>query len=184
MGERAMSSSLADQYGPIVAEILADLPRAPLDRGEVFEDRCEQLAAMSDADLLIGHEIVNPAMVDACRSGLLLRLNDLDGSHDISQQIHSPTGSFWHGIMHRREGDFGNAKYWFRRVGDHEIFADLADAAQVVSASASHWDPFAFVDFVEAIEQSGDEGNRELTEKIQHREWELLFDYCWQRAMN
>ena len=171
-----------EKYGPIVAEIITGLPLAPLDAGEVASDRCAQLAAVDDADLFIGHTIASPAMADACRSGLLLRLNDLDGSHDLSQQIHSSTGSFWHGIMHRREGDFGNSKYWFRRVSDHEVFGGLADAAQAIEPASNAWDPFAFVDFVEGI-VSGNENNRSLAEKIQQREWELLFEYCWDRAV-
>ena len=171
-----------EKYGPIVAEILTGLQQAPLGAGDLASDRCEQLAAVDDADLFIGHTITNPAMADACRSGLLLRLNDLDGSHEISQQIHSPTGSFWHGIMHRREGDFGNSKYWFRRVGQHDIFAGLAGAAQAIDAELAAWDPFAFVDFVESVESRDDE-DRELAEKIQQREWTLLFDSCWQRAI-
>ncbi len=171
-----------EKYGPIVAEILTELPLAPLDAGDLESDRYAQLEAVDDADLFIGHTIISPAMADACRSGLLLRLNDLDGSHNISQQIHSPTGSFWHGIMHRREGDFGNSKYWFRRVDHHDVFAGLADAARAINGELTAWDPFAFVDFVEnAVSHNGDK--RHLAEKIQQQEWSLLFDYCWQRAI-
>lgn len=176
-----MTSFDPENYGPVVAEILRDLPLAPLDAGEVVEDRHAQLAAVEDEDLFVGSTIASPPMAEACRSGLLLRLNDLDGSHTISQQIHSPTGSFWHGIMHRREGDFGNSKYWFRRVGAHDVFAELASAANIIDEGATEWDPFAFVDFVEGIVIDRSE-NRDVAEKIQQREWELLFDYCWNRA--
>ena len=51
------------------------------------------------------------------RAGLLLWNDALDASHTLSQGIDNPTGAYWHGIMHRREGDLDNAGYWFRRVG-------------------------------------------------------------------
>ena len=53
-------------------------------------------------------------MAQACLAGLWLYHDFLDESHSISQEIATSTGSFWHGIMHRREPDPSNAKYWFR----------------------------------------------------------------------
>jgi hypothetical protein len=62
-------------------------------------------------------------------SGLLLLWDFLDESHEISQTMEgkgSPrTADYWHGIMHRREPDAGNASYWFRRVGPHPAFDHL-----------------------------------------------------------
>jgi hypothetical protein len=62
-------------------------------------------------------------------SGLLLLWDFLDDSHEISQTMEgkgSPrTADYWHGIMHRREPDAGNASYWFRRVGSHPAFDHL-----------------------------------------------------------
>lgn len=65
-------------------------------------------------------------LTDNIAGGLWLLAGELHRSHDYSQQIDTPSGSFWHGIMHRREGDYGNAKYWFRRAGDHPVIEQLS----------------------------------------------------------
>ncbi len=64
---------------------------------------------------------------ELAESALWLLAGDLDRSHEISQRIDTREGAFWHGIMHRREGDFWNAKYWFRKVGNHPVFVQLAE---------------------------------------------------------
>ncbi|MGB7347508.1 MAG: hypothetical protein WBD20_25020 [Pirellulaceae bacterium] len=108
----------------------------------------------------------------ACISGLWLLAGDLDRSHTISQDLPSAEGSFLHGIMHRREGDFSNAKYWFRRVGTHEIVDAIAHEAGDV-----YNDPFDFVDRCsDAVKQS----DAELTQQCrdaQWIEWQWLMSY-------
>src|SRR5262245_46236897 len=42
---------------------------------------------------------------------------DWDGAHKIAQDIDGPTGAWIHAYLHRKEGDAGNAGYWYRHAG-------------------------------------------------------------------
>ncbi len=78
-----------------------------------------------------------PPLTPCAISGLWLLAGELDRSHDISQAIDSPTGLYWHGIMHRREGDFSNAKYWMRRAAGHPVIAELANYIDVTARAGA-----------------------------------------------
>jgi hypothetical protein len=127
---------------------------------------------------------------EAAMSGLWLYFSCLDESHALSQGIHTPEGSFWHGIMHRQEPDPGNSAYWFRRVGKHPIFPALAEAAATLSRQrpgagfrlGRDWDPFAFIDFVERARREPGSEAEKLALEIQRAEWQLLFDWCAREA--
>ncbi|MBE7173805.1 MAG: hypothetical protein INR73_24745 [Williamsia sp.] len=43
--------------------------------------------------------------------------NDWDRAHEIAQDVDDRTGSWIHAYLHRKEGDLGNAAYWYRRAG-------------------------------------------------------------------
>ena len=107
-----------------------------------------------------------PVTLRAClRSAALLWHDYLDESHNLSQNIHTADGSFLHAIMHRREPDYSNAKYWFHRAGPHRCFPQIAArAADLLATSGQNelaallaprgsWDPFGFVD---ACEEAAD----------------------------
>lgn len=40
-----------------------------------------------------------------------------DAAHDLCQEIPGSAGSWIHAWLHREEGDFGNAAYWYARAG-------------------------------------------------------------------
>ncbi|MEI7577164.1 MAG: hypothetical protein WCK51_09735 [Armatimonadota bacterium] len=68
------------------------------------------------------HHAVNSAIAqvtgDPClTAAIYLYADDLDSAHIEAQRDEAdPESAYWHGIMHRREGDFSNANYWFRRT--------------------------------------------------------------------
>lgn len=54
-----------------------------------------------------------------------------DASHDLCQEREGQQDAdYVHALLHRREGDAGNAGYWFKLVGRHPVFAEVAQAAQ------------------------------------------------------
>lgn len=101
----------------------------------------------------------NPAL----QSGLWLYVDELDLSHDISQTMKDATGSYWHGIMHRREGDFSNSHYWFAQTGNHPAMAAL-----------DGYDGHGLVDEVAAARPA----NPPDVVRRQREEWANLFAWC------
>ena len=188
-----MSAFEPSQYGPAIAGLVQRDSLPALGPGRPDRAKENQLRKLSPADLFGPRPIVNPDMARACLAGLWLLHDFLDESHSISQEIHSSTGSYWHGIMHRREPDYGNANYWFRRVGQHPVFPLLLSSIQAdpelnldrpeMSAvrAASAWDPFLFVDLCEQAAR-GDSELERICRTIAVREWQLLFDYCYRKV--
>jgi hypothetical protein len=130
----------------------------------------------------------------AMLAGLWLWFDWLDESHSISQKIDTPTGSYWHAIMHRREGDFGNSKYWFARCRNHPAMQTLSSQASSVVNSApadksllrlimSGWNPDAFVDLVEQVPEKPDDPRHRIAVTLQRLEWQTLFDHCTRAAV-
>lgn len=123
-------------------------------------------------------------------AGLWLSHDFFDESHSLSQDLGSLEGSYWHAILHRREPDYWNSKYWFRRVPRHPIHEALNAAARGVtkpaglgfSIPAQGWDASAFVDLCEANAVPGSAGH-EFCVQVQKCEWELLFAYCHAQAL-
>jgi hypothetical protein len=124
-------------------------------------------AAKADSELLKLAEraMERPAIAGnpELGAGLLLYVDDLHASHGLSQGISSAAGLYWHAIMHRREGDFGNSKYWLQRAGRHPMLDAIPG-----------FDP---VQFVEAVRNSHKANPADLVE-WQRAEWAALFGWC------
>jgi len=127
------------------------------------------------------------------RAGLLLWNDALEDSHAVAQGIEDADGAYWHGIMHRREGDLDNAGYWFRRVGSHPAFpAVQAQAVEIARAAGlggnawaaelarslepGPWDPHRFIALCGGTRNSA--GPHPVLERIQVAEFECLLQHC------
>ncbi len=179
-------------YGPAFAALLRDAPLMLLGPGRPNPARRPTLAALAGDDAFRPRRVADRGMGDACRAAMWLLFDFLDESHTISQEIHTAEGSYWHGILHRREPDFSNSAYWFRRVGPHPVFEPLRVLAARLAADGlpqaafltrqAKWDPFAFGELCEAS-LSGRVPCEALCRAIQECEWRLLFDHCHRRAV-
>ncbi len=188
------------RYGPLVASLLGQRRLPELGPGRPEDSLRPTLQKLTTVSLAAGRPVRDATMLDCCRSGLWLQFDFLDESHTLSQEIDTPTGSYWHGIMHRREPDYGNAKYWFRRIGNHPILDELGpacaaglellrrqgtlelDRAAQWLLDAARWDPFRFVDLCETVSRGKSTSGLACREAARI-EWELLFDYCYQQGI-
>lgn len=135
----------------------------------------------------------------AVKAGLLQWHGALDASHQLAQSVEGlgahQSGDYWHAIMHRREPDYANAKYWFRQLKTHSVFAELAPHALTildsVAGSASwkdrlsgkgSWDPLAFVDLCEACAGHEETPLGTAARHIQAAEMQLLMAATYRDA--
>jgi hypothetical protein len=77
---------------------------------------------------------VNPVVA----AGLHLLNDDLNTAHRLAQEQEGTTADYWHAIVHRREGDFMNSRYWYRQLGTHPVFHEMKQ-------QYTKWDPDWFV---------------------------------------
>jgi hypothetical protein len=133
----------------------------------------------------------SPTAADAMLAGLWLWHDALEESHSLSQKLNTPEGSYWHAIMHRREGDFSNSKYWLAKCPNHPagklIAAKLpgiigkSDPA-LARLSRGGWDPAGLVDLAERVDGQTSDPHHSLAIALQRLEWNCLFDHCAQLA--
>lgn len=194
------------EYSSTIASVVKRLetrdPLPPLAPVGAWDSKLtDQIQDISLEALFDGQPIKDSTMGHALQSGLLLWNDALDASHTISQNIESKTGSYWHGIMHRREPDYSNAKYWFGRVGAHPIFPALRDRALELLQSDStepepltdyakaiveteEWDTFRFIDWCQDADadESTPEAVKTFLQTVQIEEIKLLLNYSYQQT--
>jgi len=187
-----MEPQIGTKLQPALTPLLASDHLSPLGPGTPRSEFEQTLRAITPQGLLAPRPVRDARMASAAIAGLWLRADFIDRAHEISQEIETAEGSYWHAIVHRREPDFDNAKYWFRRVGNHPVYATLAPDAKRLAAEnptdpfakelnrPGDWDPCGFVDLCRRASKNsvGDK----LCRLVQQREWELLFANCVEQA--
>ncbi len=54
------------------------------------------------------------------------KAGDWDKAHDDCQNLPDPAGAWIHAWLHRQEGDYGNACYWYSRAGKPAVAEDAS----------------------------------------------------------
>ena len=60
---------------------------------------------------------------------------DWEKSHNIIQEIDDREAEWIHAYLHRKEGDVGNADYWYRRAGKKRPSSTLDEEWENISRS-------------------------------------------------
>lgn len=167
------------KFSPAIAQLLATPLMMELGPGSPNRAVRAALASLTPENAF--SQLGDRSMAMACIAGLWLYHDFLDQSHTISQDLDNPTGSYWHGIMHRREPDPDNAKYWFRKVGPHPILSQLETEAPTLGYS--YRNSLKFVDFCERV-RGTDSKDELLARQVQLLEMHLLFDWCYNKAIS
>jgi len=175
-------------------QLLRELPQLTLVHDEKLAapSIVKEINKLSN-EALFGGIIKNSEMAQAARAGLILAAGGWDDAHRIVQEMETPEAQYWHGIVHRREPDSSNAKYWFRRVRHHVIMDELlrmvtrsyGSDAQVVQqvTKSGRWDPFQFIDMCMACHEGSQREFLPILLDIQQKEITALLDYCIQHAL-
>ncbi len=123
------------------------------------------------------------------RAGGLWLHGFVEVAHRIVQEIPSAEGSYWHGLVHRSEGDYHNSLYWFAKLGSHSIFPRLRQKVQEILEHSNEedsdhtsllvdkeWNPRRFVELCR-LAREGQFQDRDLLCRIAAEEYNLLMGH-------
>jgi hypothetical protein len=150
----------------------------------------KDLAVLESAlDRFVLDFAVERRAAERLRAAALLYHDHHNAAHDLVQDATDADGALLHAVVHRREPDFWNARYWFRQAADHPAYRRLtprlgewitpATAALAKRLTLSGLlDPGALVDACEEA-GAGRLGGAELgfLRAVQHGEF-VAFSEC------
>ncbi len=162
-------------------------PFTRLERGKPVVKGREAVADLVEQDK-------KSAKTPLIQSALYLCFDCFEEAHNIAQDHEGPIGNWLHAILHRREPDAGNSKYWYARVHapakvyegiGNKALADLKEnpASELESLvkkmeKSKTWEPEAFVDLCDRFRQEDSDSPAYRTlAKIQEIEWLGLVEF-------
>ncbi len=120
------------------------------------------------------------------RALFLLWHDHWTAAHELVQPVDTADAALVHAMVHRREPDPWNSKYWWRRTGAHPALARLAieleanGMLQTVSGwrqrllPGGRWDPFAFVDLCMELQGRAESPETHLAREVQRLEFSVV----------
>jgi hypothetical protein len=143
-------------YSAFITDILRDAQMPRISTHEPPPDK-RLIQRITVAE---GHEIAraNGPNTKCIRSLLFLLAGGLEQAHRIVQELSTSDAAYIHGMIHRIDDDFDNARYWFHRAGMEPAAAEMyrrAAANSLTFASRSIWDPILLTDMLERSRNAG-----------------------------
>lgn len=137
----------------------------------------------------LGNEIANLSLHPTLEAALHILNLDLPSAHFLLRHMKNPPaweGMFLHGILHRIEGDYDNARAWYRNVKESEVFAYAwGKGGESSSDSAGGRESgidagLALIAGVESLKQTG-EGDRDELGSRSLDEIQAVVAFCAKR---
>jgi len=120
------------------------------------------------------------------RALLLLWHDHWAAAHELVQPVDTPDAALVHAMVHRREPDPWNSKYWWRRTGAHPALARLVVELETEGTlrtlpdwrqrllPGGRWDPFAFVGLCTELQGRAESPETHLAREVQRLEFHAV----------
>jgi hypothetical protein len=167
-------------------------PFARLERGKPLARGRKEVAALSGTALGAGADDRRTLLIQAA---LYLCFDCFEEAHRIANDHEGTAAGNWvHAILHRREPDAGNSKYWYRRVkAPAKVWEDIGREAlgllkkmrvpeleplRKKMEKSGTWEPEAFVDLCEEFRTKDPQTPAyKVLSALQDFEWKGLAEY-------
>ncbi len=158
----------------------------PLPKEPTSYERVIRLREADDAAVFGGLALLPGAPAALVRAGLFYFHNALEDSHKQAQSVDGDPAAYWHGMIHRREGDFDNARYWMRRAGEQPGFQEMHGPRQ--RRRPAHGPPAELgpLPVHRTLCEQYRYGEAEYKKEIGHLqrvEFAVMFDYVWRQCV-